>query len=138
MNIHKSIMMTATLVLFCLFGFAILSSRNFVNHSAQARGYVVRLNRDSDVYKPVVDFRTPDGTRIELQSNSGTSPPTYGVGEIVTVFYDPADPHSAVLDDWFSLWGGGAILGAMSLVFGFLTYVLYFRVSFKKSKRGKA
>lgn len=130
-------MMTATFVFFCLFGFLVLSSRHFVTHSMQAQGHVLRLIRDSDVYKPVVAFQTQDGTRIELKSSSGTSPPTYAVGENVTVFYDPANPNSAVLNDWFSLWGGGAIAGAICVIFGFLTFMFYFRVSFKKLRRRK-
>ncbi|MGH6859964.1 MAG: DUF3592 domain-containing protein [Phyllobacterium sp.] len=133
---YKLAMSLVTLVLFCGFGLWVLHVRSFVNSARQGRGHVVRMveepTKSGRVYKPVIEFQTAEGDRITFESSSGSAPPAYRVGEDVTVFYDPSDPQSALPDDWFALWGGPAILGVLSLIFAALTYLRYFRLSFKR------
>ncbi|EJM99318.1 DUF3592 domain-containing protein [Phyllobacterium sp. YR531] len=138
-NIHKVLICTITALLFCGFGWSVLYVRHFVNNAMEAQGHVVRLVRSDSkkgyVFKPVVAFQAIDGTNVEFTSSMGTSPPHYEVGESVVVYYDAKDPHSAMLNDWISLWGGPAILAVITAVFSFITYMIYFRVSLKSPRK---
>lgn len=138
-NVHKVLMCLITAILFCSFGGSVLYVRHFVNNAMEGKGHVTNLVRSNSkngyVFKPVVEFQTVDGTRIEFTSSMGTSPPSYDVGDNVTVYYDPKDPHSAMLSDWISMWGASIIVGSLTLIFGFITYMMYFRVSFKTPRR---
>ncbi|MEI4484088.1 MULTISPECIES: DUF3592 domain-containing protein [unclassified Phyllobacterium] len=138
-NIHKVLMCTITAMLFCGFGWSVLHVRHFINNAMEGKGHVVNLvktaSKNGYVFKPVVEFWTVGGTSIEFTSSTGTSPPSYDVGENVTVYYDPKDPHAAILSDWFSIWGLSMIIGALAVAFGFITYILYFRVTLKPSRK---
>lgn len=138
-NIHKVLMGTITAILFCAFGWSVLHVRHFVNNAMEGEGRVVSLVRSHSkngyVFSPVVEFRTAEGTSIEFTSSTGSSPPPYDVGENVTVYYDPKDPHAAILSDWFSVWGLSMIIGALTIVLGFMTYMLYFRVTLRPSRK---
>src|SRR5262249_44613226 len=55
-------------------------------------------------YYPVVKFRTATGEAHTLHSNTGSSSPSYRVGETVSVLYDPGNPFDARIVGFFSLW----------------------------------
>jgi len=101
--------------------YAISSTVSFIQKAATGRGVVVSLERsrssDSVSYYPVVKFTTREGQEFRFRSNVGSSPPSHRTGEAVTVLYNPANPHDAKIDSFFSLWGFGLIFGAMGLVF---------------------
>ena len=85
------------------------------------RGVYPKSSSRSLIYVPVVRFETPDGKSIEFRSDSGSNPPTYSVGERVTVLYDPAKPYNAKLEGWDN-WVGAAALsgfGAVSVLLAF-------------------
>lgn len=82
-----------------------------------ANGHVIRFERDSKgYYFPVVEFQTPDGQRIMFKSRSGSSPPSFHVGESVPVLYDPDDPQQASIRTFGQLWGGALITGIFAVV----------------------
>jgi hypothetical protein len=96
-------------------------TRNLRRTGAKTYGQVVRHKRSDDTYSPVVAWQTPDGRRREF------SPGWYRgykgrfkVGARVSLHYDPADPHRAVLDGYD---GAGTawsfvVAGAVALGFG--------------------
>jgi hypothetical protein len=135
-NIHKVLMCTICFVLFFSFGWSVLYVRHFVNNAMEGKGHVTSLvkgdSTKSNVYKPVVEFKTVDGTNVEFTSWMSTSPPRFSVGESVSVYYDPQNPQSAIINDWLSLWGGSFILGGLTIIFALITYIMYFRVSIAK------
>ena len=57
------------------------------------------------------------------------------VGETVDVFFDPNAPQNAMLDAFFSLWGGAAITGGLGLVFLLVTAGLLFMPASAPAKR---
>jgi hypothetical protein len=98
------------------------SVKSFVAQASVAPGTVVDLVRsqsgsDSPTYRPVVRFSAANGQAIEFTSNTGSNPPSYSRGEKVEVFYKPSDPQKAMLNGFFSLWGGPLIVGALGSVF---------------------
>jgi hypothetical protein len=135
----RMLMCAITAILFCGFGASVVYVRHFVNNAMEGKGHVTALVRSSSkngsVFKPAVEFQTADGRRIEFTSSMGTSPPSYDVGESVTVYYDPENPHSAMLSGWLSLWFVSLIFAALAAVFGFITFVMFFRISFKAPRK---
>ena len=105
----------------------------FIASASRTQGEVLRLlhvesskSNSSGTWKPLVRFKAPSGEIIEFAPSSSSSPPAYKVGEKVDVFFDPNDPQDAMLDGFFSLWGGALITGGLGLVFLLVTAVLLF------------
>lgn len=98
------------------------NTTSFLEQAVTAEGTVVELVRsrssDSVSYYPVVVFEDASGRHVEFQSNTGSNPPSYSRGETVTVLYERANPESARINGFFSLWGGATIVGGLGLVFG--------------------
>jgi uncharacterized protein DUF3592 len=56
------------------------------------------------VYKPVVSFHTQDGQQVTAEPRTTSSMTPAQVGEQVSVLYDPADPHSILLERFEKKW----------------------------------
>ena len=96
------IVLTLSGLLFFAIGAGLtMRQRALENQGIEAPGVVVALqeNYDSDgsTYKPVVQFRTAGGQRVEFASSYSSSPPAYEIGESVTVVYSPENPSEAVI-----------------------------------------
>jgi hypothetical protein len=93
----------------------------FLADALSTSGTVIDLARsrssDSTTYRPVVEFKTHNGERVEFTSTSGSNPPSYSKGEIVTVLYSELRPEKARIQGFFSLWGMPAIFGGLGAVF---------------------
>lgn len=72
----------------------------------------------SDLYYPVVEFRTINSERIEFQASRGTHRRPYEVGGRVIVLYDPENPERRRLDNLWGLWGGSFVFVVVAGVFG--------------------
>jgi hypothetical protein len=100
------------------------NTTQFIASASRAQGEVIELLRvessrrnGSDTWRPLVNFKVPSGETIEFAPSSSSSPPAYDKGEVVGVFFDPADPKNARLDGFFDLWGGATIVGGLGAVF---------------------
>jgi hypothetical protein len=89
-----------------------LNTRQFVERAAESTGRVIDNVRGDDTYRPVVMFEPVPGEPITFSSSSGNNPPAYAVGDSVRVLYDPAEPSSAQISSWSSLWGFAAGISA--------------------------
>lgn len=93
----------------------------FLKNALTTEGLVIELvasrSSDSTTYRPVIEFKTQDGSRIEFISSTGSNPPSYSKGEAVEVLYQESFPEQAKVNGFFSLWGGSIILGGMGSVF---------------------
>lgn len=92
----------------------------FKDSAVKAEGEVIQLverksEEDGLMFSPVFSFDDLDGRSHTIYSSTSTYPPSYDVGEKVVVYYDPAHPERAKVDGFFSLWGGAAIAGIVSL-----------------------
>ncbi len=104
-------MLTGALVLF-------LQTRGFLHEAVVADGMVVRLDRLGDgTFRPVVHFQTARGQRVEFTTSASSDPPMYDQGELVKVRYLAAEPSSARIDGFASLWLAPVILSGMGTVF---------------------
>src|SRR3974390_1194455 len=83
-----------------------------------AEGHVIRLDRGSKGARfPVVEFQTQSGESVTFKSRSGSSPPSFRVGESVPVLYNPNDPQHASINTSWQLWGGAFIAVILGVVF---------------------
>lgn len=106
--------------------YTISNTRSFVAQAEMARGEVVDLEyrRDNSgssasggAYYPVVKYRTAAGDQRTLYGNTGSSPPSYRVGEAVDVLYAPTNPSDARIAGFFSLWLVALITGVLGWLF---------------------
>ena len=85
-----------------------LYARAFVQDASKAGGIVVEMverRGDSGVmFAPVVAFSDAEGKEHKIYSTTSSYPPSYRVGEKVTVLYDPNSPDEGKLDAFFGLW----------------------------------
>jgi hypothetical protein len=103
------------------------STISFISEAVKTEGTVVRLDdswagssnfsQHSRIYRPVVRFTDQNGSQHEFISSSGSNPPSYPEGEKVALLYLPAEPGSAIINEFFSLWAGPIILGGLGIVF---------------------
>lgn len=108
------------LLLLLIAGGFVVWTKSWLNSTVAAEGRVIELvggssgpGRRGGSYHPVVAFTAQDGRKFEFRSSTGSDPPAFRVGEIVTVRYRPDDPRSAGIDAFFSLY-------LMPLIFGFI------------------
>jgi hypothetical protein len=95
--------------------------------SRRSRG----LDHPSLLFYPSVRFQTADGRTVEFQNKIGTNVPP-GVGDEVTVIYDPARPEEAkvALGSMFKfnpkalLVVGGIFIAAVAFFFLFFVGVI--------------
>jgi Protein of unknown function (DUF3592) len=106
--------------------YTVRSTRSFVAQAETVRGEVVDLEyrRDNSgssasggAYYPVVKYRTAAGDQRTLYGNTGSSPPSYRVGEAVDVLYDPTNPSDARIAGFFSIWLVPLIAGVLGWLF---------------------
>ena len=107
-----------------------ISRASFVSGAERTSGTVVGLRkRVSDRYDssrrrrarstsfaPVVTFRDSSGRSHRFVSATGSNPPTHGVGDAIDVLYEPDDPATASVADFWSLWLVPVVLGIFGVV----------------------
>lgn len=90
------------------------------------RSYVNEEDRVvQEFYYPVVRFTASDGSGRDVQMSEGSFPPSYEVGDEVTVRYEPDHPIEARIQSFGSsalMWTLPVITGIIGI--GFLTAVL--------------
>lgn len=110
----------------------------FVAQATSTSGIVSELvesrSSDSVTWRPRVSFSDVNGTAIQFTSSTSSNPPSYETGETVEVLYIPGEPHSAVINGFFSLWGGTLVLAILGCVF-FLTGAGIWTAQLMKARR---
>jgi hypothetical protein len=103
-------------------GFLYKITSSFLAEAIKAPGTIVALvaSKSSDgttTYRPIVQFKRPNGQTVSFESSTGSNPARYSQGQRVEVFYRPTAPQDAEINDFFSLWGAPAICGALGAAF---------------------
>jgi hypothetical protein len=122
LKIVSAVFSTAGIGMLVASFFVFSNTTSFIGRAVEANGKVTDLERSrssnsSTTYRPVVEFTTATGKRIEFVSSVGSSPPSHRVGEAVKVLYNPADPQSARIKSFFQLWFGFLMVFVLGLVF---------------------
>ncbi|GAB4041131.1 DUF3592 domain-containing protein [Spirosoma gilvum] len=107
------------------------STQKIVNTGIETKGVVVgnRYNYDShgrttSSQAPVVQFTTQQGRSITYYSSTYTSPPSFDVGETVTLWYLPNNPQEDIILDGVDGWILPAVFGFLGVVFSLIGYPL--------------
>jgi drug/metabolite transporter (DMT)-like permease len=99
-------------------------------HGLRTLGVVVRLEADTGdfeaAYYPVVRFQPAGHPHLEARYDIGNTPPTYAIGQTVTLLYDPTQPTRFVIGD--ESGQGWAWLLALGLIGGILAYCLHYNL----------
>ena len=124
-------------LLFFLIGFGVLIGgifsvfkvRRQFAHSAKATGKVFSFGKISGqhgfLYCPQVEFQTPNGQTFRFQSETGTQPPAYQVGQQVQVVYQITNPNQAEINSAMALWFAPGCMLLMGLAFTGLGLILF-------------
>lgn len=95
--------------------FVVLEVR-FERTALHSTGEVVALRRSSKGGRaPDVAFTAVDG-REHVHRSNVYSTPSYEVGDVVPIAYDPTDPDSAIIDSFSGRWLLPTIFGGIGLV----------------------
>lgn len=72
----------------------------FIFGRATAQGRVVENypSTGGSTYRAIVYFRAQDGRDVTVGDWISLNPPSFRVGQSVTLFYDPKDPQHAMID----------------------------------------
>jgi hypothetical protein len=108
-------------LVFLLFGLAFYQGHaHKVSSWTRTTGVVIRHDvtddSESTTYEAVASFTTPDGRQFEAREVTSSSNADYAVGQTVTVYYDPADPSSAIVDSAAATWLPLVFVGIGGLV----------------------
>lgn len=108
------------------------STQQFLRTSLTAQAKIVALKpvrvgrRNSIAYAPVFRFDVPGTHFATVVSNTSSNPPSFKVGEVVTVLYQQGHPEKAVIDSFGQLWAvdlAFGVFGAISIGMGLLIFV---------------
>jgi hypothetical protein len=109
--------------------FAILKVRRQLANSAKAVGRVVSFGKISGqrgyLYCPQVEFQIPTGQTFKFQSEVGSQPPAYKIGQQVQVVYQIGAPNKAEIDSAMALWFVPGCMSLMGVAFLFLGVVMF-------------
>jgi RNase P/RNase MRP subunit p29 len=125
----------------------LLRRRAWIAHASRVKGTVVSLTRQRKEgetlvvrdqgrkktvpkyhYRPVVEFWTVSGKKIQFTARLATQPQPFQVGEVVEVLYDPDDPKRALINQPIFLWFdaclliGCGIFGILMGLFGIMHF----------------
>lgn len=123
--------------LFSLIGIALLGYGIFnvfkvlrgLAESAKALGTVTGFGQQTGksgyIYCPQIAFSIPNGQTLKFQSDLGTQPPSYKVGQKVQVVYKTVNPQQAEIDSAMAVWFAPGCLVVIALLFMFLGLSLF-------------
>jgi hypothetical protein len=99
------------------------STRAFLETAIRVEGVVIEMRRRGGSSAPIVRFQPPEGPEVTFESKLYTRPPTYSVGEKVTVLFQSARPDEARLYGFWDLYLLTVVLGGIGAVFTLLGIV---------------
>jgi Protein of unknown function (DUF3592) len=109
--------------------FAVFKVRGQIANSVKATGTVIAFGtiagKSGYLYCPQVVFPIPGGRTIKFQSQTGTQPPSYNVGQKVQVVYEINNPQKAEIDSLMALWFAPGCMSLMGLLFSTLGLMLF-------------
>lgn len=108
------------LVSFVLLGFAayfFIGDYQLISNGEKVIATVI-----SDPSKPVFEYEVL-GEFYTYESRVTSTPPSYYLGEEVTIFVNPNEPYEILIDTFTDRWLAITILGSMGLIFFFVGFV---------------
>lgn len=91
-----------------------------------AEGTVVGFRRVGQSSHLVVRYDASDGRPVRFRSEV-SAPSDVGVGDLVSVRYDPDDPSMAEVDSYPAIWGRVVTPAVIGLLFGTIAMLIFLR-----------
>jgi len=115
----------AGVILLVVTGFLYADTTDFIDRTVATDAIVVGMTSEGKSFKsfddaymnPYFVFTTEDGEIIQIEPSSGVNISDYSEGDIVSVRYDPDNPHDAKLDSFRELWLYVTMTGISALLF---------------------
>ncbi|MEO1507888.1 MAG: DUF4870 domain-containing protein [Cyanobacteria bacterium J06633_23] len=63
-----------------------------------------KVDDGDTVYKPVIEYQTPQAGSYEFSPATWSGYLTYTKGDSVDVLYSPTEPAKAIINEWFEKW----------------------------------
>jgi hypothetical protein len=101
---------------------------HFVRTAQRTTGTITsmesRIDSDNEEhFFPNFTFKTKDGSTAVVNSNIGSDPPSFEVGDSVPVLYPIGNPAAARIATTFQTFGMAIILGIVGTAFVFLGFI---------------
>jgi len=97
--------------------FIALEQAAFGARALEVEGQVVSLRAEDNAFRPIVTFNTRAGRSVTFESNTGTNPPQFSIGDTVGVLYDPTRIEDARIKSAVSSWSLYLIFGLLGGIF---------------------
>lgn len=118
---------TVALALLIVAGVLYYRADQFAARAIRAQGVVERLaaSRDRDnSWAAVIRFTDRDGREQQFTESMRTNPPRFAPGAKVQVLYDPQNPASATVADYWGRFGALTIVAGVATPFLILSAIL--------------
>lgn len=117
------------LILLTISLFLVCQQQAFLSQSVITTGTITELKeyrsqKNSLTYCAVGQFKAADGEKYKFESDFCSYPPSFEVGDTVSVLYHPDRPQEAQINSFWSLWFVSIFLFAMGFLFGSIGILL--------------
>ena len=104
--------------------YSFVKTKNFLLKAVKTQGKVLDLKEyssgDGVVYRPVFSFMDNAGNNHIIHSTQGSNPPRYGIGDSISILYEPEEPKDAKINSFFNLWLYSIIGGFCGIICVFM------------------
>jgi ribosomal protein L7/L12 len=111
------------LILFGIACFTYYAKAKLIDHGQKTTGTIVRLEWNDDTAAAVIQYQW-QGKTIERVDNLYSKPPAYDVGETIALYVSHENKEDIVIDSFSDRWLAITILGSMTIIFGFVSYMM--------------
>jgi hypothetical protein len=95
--------------------YSYISTQRFLSAAVRATGVVSQVQKTSDTFYPRISFLDKEGHIHVFDSKLRSKPPTFSVGDRVTVLYTLGSPTDARIERFFELWFFTIVTGVIGL-----------------------
>jgi hypothetical protein len=116
-RIAKRVVGLLGLVFFGVCVYSLGKRLDLMKNSETYRGCVVdnKLRRSS--YHPVVEYVDKDGNKKIFTSGGASKPPSYSIGDSVTIMVHKKNDMKAEINTFANIWLGPILAGVLGLIF---------------------
>jgi len=112
--LYKIYGLTGILLLLLSF-YQIKRSLDFIDRGQRTTGTVTSLEEIDGAFSPVFTLKTNEGAPVRYHHAAASNPSAWAIGEEAIFLYDPANPQSAKMLQYFWLFNWALLYGVIAL-----------------------
>ena len=74
----------------------VIRNEKFIDHTVDSFDQIIEIT----VYRPVIEFETEDGLKLQAVCDEGSNPPIYKEGDFINIVYPSNDPKGFEVNDY--------------------------------------